>query len=133
MVNGQGHLSENTSFHDYVIRVTPNPMRSDSSNINPQEFWNFGISLVALNYQTPGLMMDLQEGKFLANGACGYVLKPAIMRTQELFSPIEKLSLSPQVVLHRFYSFFFCNGLFNNLQTQFEEDGKLTLFIKIKI
>lgn len=36
--------------------------------------------IVALNYQTPGLMMDLNQGKFLENGGCGYVLKPAVMR-----------------------------------------------------
>ena len=35
---------------------------------------------VALNYQTTGLMMDLNQGKFLENGGCGYVLKPAVMR-----------------------------------------------------
>lgn len=39
-----------------------------------------------MNYQTPGLMMDLQEGKFLANGGCGYVLKPKIMN-DDVFSP----------------------------------------------
>ena len=37
---------------------------------------------VALNYQTAGLMMDLNDGRFLANGACGYVLKPQIMRDE---------------------------------------------------
>ena len=35
---------------------------------------------MALNYQTPGLMMNLNDGKFLENGGCGYVLKPAVMR-----------------------------------------------------
>lgn len=63
---------------------------------NPQDFWNFGLNLVALNYQTPGLMMDLQEGKFAANGACGYVLKPAIM-FDEVFTPTEKMPFAPQV------------------------------------
>jgi hypothetical protein len=50
------------------IRVAPNPQRVDSSNLNPQEFWNFGFQFVALNYQTPGLMMDLQEvvGTYMA-------------------------------------------------------------------
>ena len=37
-------------------------------------------SPVALNYQTPGLMMNLNDGKFLENGGCGYVLKPSVMR-----------------------------------------------------
>ena len=37
-------------------------------------------SPVALNYQTPGLMMNLNDGKFFENGGCGYVLKPSVMR-----------------------------------------------------
>jgi hypothetical protein len=27
-------------------------------------------------------MMDLNDGRFLQNGGCGYVLKPAIMREE---------------------------------------------------
>ncbi|CAI2347340.1 unnamed protein product [Caenorhabditis sp. 36 PRJEB53466] len=42
--------------------------------------------MVCLNYQTPGLMMDLQEGKFSENGGCGYVLKPMVMK-DEIFIP----------------------------------------------
>ena len=38
---------------------------------------------VALNYQYPGLAMDLNRGRFLKNGGCGYVLKPAVMREGE--------------------------------------------------
>ncbi len=41
---------------------------------------------VALNYQTPGKAMDLNEGKFRDNGGCGYLLKPAIMREGENIS-----------------------------------------------
>jgi len=32
-----------------------------------------------MNYQTCGLMMDLSDGRFMQNGGCGYVLKPAVM------------------------------------------------------
>lgn len=35
--------------------------------------------LVALNFQTPGEQMDLNQGRFLPNGRCGYVLKPAFL------------------------------------------------------
>uniref|UniRef100_A0A183BZK0 Phosphoinositide phospholipase C n=1 Tax=Globodera pallida TaxID=36090 RepID=A0A183BZK0_GLOPA len=77
------HSHPPSVYRNFLVRVTPNPQRVDSSNLNPQEFWNFGFSFVALNYQTPGLMMDLQEGKFLANGGCGYVLKPPIMCCDE--------------------------------------------------
>lgn len=86
-----GQLTRN-----FLLRLTPNITRVDSSNMNPQEFWNFGVNLCALNYQTPGLMMDLQEGKFAANGGCGYTLKPAIMN-DEVFSPVEKMPFAPQV------------------------------------
>ncbi|XP_072022051.1 inactive phospholipase C-like protein 1 [Amphiura filiformis] len=64
----------------YLSRVFPNPNRVDSSNYNPQDLWNAGCQIVALNYQTPGLMTDLYDGKFHQNGQCGYVLKPSIMR-----------------------------------------------------
>ncbi|XP_074659956.1 inactive phospholipase C-like protein 2 [Tubulanus polymorphus] len=66
----------------YLSRIYPNGMRVDSSNYNPQDLWNCGCQLVALNYQTPGLMMDLNDGHFRKNGACGYMLKPAIMREE---------------------------------------------------
>ncbi|CAD5213613.1 unnamed protein product [Bursaphelenchus okinawaensis] len=82
---------------NFLLRITPNITRLDSSNMNPQEFWNFGVNLCALNYQTPGLMMDLQEGKFAANGGCGFVAKPPIMQ-DEVFSPVDKMPFAPQVL-----------------------------------
>ncbi len=45
-----------------------------------QIFWNLGCQMVALNYQTDGTSMQLNEGKFRQNGRCGYVLKPAFLR-----------------------------------------------------
>ena len=45
-----------------------------------KDLWNAGCQIVALNFQTPGLMMDLNRGFFLKNGGSGYVLKPAVMR-----------------------------------------------------
>ena len=35
--------------------------------------------LVALNYQTSTLPMQLNQGLFQDNGGCGYVLKPGIL------------------------------------------------------
>ncbi|XP_071853664.1 inactive phospholipase C-like protein 2 isoform X2 [Apostichopus japonicus] len=60
----------------FLSRVFPNANRIDSSNYNPQDLWNCGCQIVALNYQTPGLMTDLYDGKFRLNGGCGYILKP---------------------------------------------------------
>ncbi|KAK0149033.1 1-phosphatidylinositol 4,5-bisphosphate phosphodiesterase delta-3-A [Merluccius polli] len=62
-----------------LSRVYPSGQRLQSSNFNPQEMWNGGCQIVALNFQTPGEQMDLNQGRFLANGLCGYFLKPPFM------------------------------------------------------
>ncbi|NXO02019.1 PLCH1 phosphodiesterase, partial [Rhinopomastus cyanomelas] len=62
-----------------LTRVYPSAYRIDSSNFNPLPYWNVGCQLVALNYQTEGRMMQLNEAKFRVNGNCGYVLKPQQM------------------------------------------------------
>ncbi|XP_023565240.1 1-phosphatidylinositol 4,5-bisphosphate phosphodiesterase zeta-1 [Octodon degus] len=77
-------------FHTrkFITRIYPKATRADSSNFNPQEFWNIGCQMVALNFQTPGLPMDLQNGKFLDNGGSGYILKPHFLRdTVSKFNP----------------------------------------------
>ncbi|KAG8445270.1 hypothetical protein GDO86_010158 [Hymenochirus boettgeri] len=62
-----------------LTRIYPSAYRIDSSNFNPVPYWNAGIQLVALNYQTEGRMMELNRAKFKVNGGCGYVLKPQQM------------------------------------------------------
>ncbi|XP_069904580.1 1-phosphatidylinositol 4,5-bisphosphate phosphodiesterase zeta-1 isoform X9 [Oryctolagus cuniculus] len=77
-------------FHTrkFITRIYPKAMRADSSNFNPQEFWNIGCQMVALNFQTPGLPMDLHNGKFLDNGGSGYILKPQFLRdNKSQFNP----------------------------------------------
>lgn len=64
----------------FLTRIYPSGIRVDSSNFNPQDMWNCGCQIVALNYQSVGPMMDLNIGRFAQNGGCGYVLKPAVMR-----------------------------------------------------
>ncbi|TKS86052.1 1-phosphatidylinositol 4,5-bisphosphate phosphodiesterase beta-2 [Collichthys lucidus] len=54
--------------------------RVDSSNFMPQLFWNAGCQLVALNYQTIDLSMQLNLFMFEYNGRSGYRLKPEFMR-----------------------------------------------------
>lgn len=66
----------------YLSRVHPSPMRIDSSNMNPQDLWKCGCQIVSMNFQTAGLMMDLNTAWFRQNGSCGYVLRPAIMRQE---------------------------------------------------
>ena len=63
-----------------LSRLYPKGARVDSSNFMPQMFWNSGCQLVSLNFQTPDLPMQLNQGKFEYNGNCGYLLKPDFMR-----------------------------------------------------
>uniref|UniRef100_A0A3B5AID1 Phosphoinositide phospholipase C n=1 Tax=Stegastes partitus TaxID=144197 RepID=A0A3B5AID1_9TELE len=73
-----------TDFVQYnarqLSRIYPSGLRTDSSNYNPQEMWTVGCQIVALNFQTAGLEMDLNDGLFRQNGCCGFVLKPDFMR-----------------------------------------------------
>ncbi|XP_016894277.1 1-phosphatidylinositol 4,5-bisphosphate phosphodiesterase delta-4 isoform X1 [Cynoglossus semilaevis] len=70
-----------------LTRVYPSGFRTDSSNFNPQEMWNAGCQIVALNFQTAGEGMDLNDGLFSQNGCCGYILKPPFMRDEKRFNP----------------------------------------------
>ncbi|KAI2649015.1 1-phosphatidylinositol 4,5-bisphosphate phosphodiesterase delta-1 [Labeo rohita] len=65
---------------DKLSRIYPAGSRTDSSNYNPVPLWNAGCQIVALNFQTPGKEMDLNQARFLPNGKCGYILKPEFMR-----------------------------------------------------
>uniref|UniRef100_A0A8D0KM13 Phosphoinositide phospholipase C n=1 Tax=Salvator merianae TaxID=96440 RepID=A0A8D0KM13_SALMN len=87
----------------FLSRIYPSAMRIDSSNLNPQDFWNCGCQIVAMNYQTPGPMMDLNTGWFLQNGGCGYVLRPSIMREEVSYFSANTKGIVPGVspqVLH---------------------------------
>ncbi|XP_061198199.1 1-phosphatidylinositol 4,5-bisphosphate phosphodiesterase gamma-1-like isoform X2 [Saccostrea echinata] len=107
------HISEMSSFSEVKIdkycsqayahfflhynrtqlsRCYPKGGRVDSSNYDPMPMWNVGCQMVALNYQTPDRSMQLNEGRFLNNGKCGYVLQPDIMRRPE-FDPCNKQSI----------------------------------------
>ncbi|RLW01754.1 hypothetical protein DV515_00007669, partial [Chloebia gouldiae] len=84
-ISAKEFISHTTRF---ITRIYPKGTRMSSSNYNPVEFWNVGCQMVALNFQTPGTQMELQDGKFLDNGGCGYVLKPAFLRDRNTtFTP----------------------------------------------
>ncbi|KFP31921.1 1-phosphatidylinositol 4,5-bisphosphate phosphodiesterase delta-4, partial [Colius striatus] len=73
-----------------LTRIYPSGMRTDSSNYSPQEMWNVGCQIVALNFQTAGMEMDLCDGLFSQNGRCGYVAKPHFLASStpsDLSSP----------------------------------------------
>ncbi|ELW64299.1 1-phosphatidylinositol-4,5-bisphosphate phosphodiesterase beta-4 [Tupaia chinensis] len=82
-------------LHSYnkrqMSRIYPKGGRVDSSNYMPQIFWNAGCQMVSLNYQTPDLAMQLNQGKFEYNGSCGYLLKPDFMRRPDrTFDPFSE-------------------------------------------
>lgn len=79
LVREEGRSFIKHNIHQ-LTRVYPRGLRLNSANYNPQEMWNSGCQLVALNFQTPGYEMDLNAGRFLVNGQCGYILKPACLR-----------------------------------------------------
>ncbi|UJR20415.1 hypothetical protein I4U23_023546 [Adineta vaga] len=72
------------------LRMYPDGLRQDSSNPDPITPWNFGIQMVALNYQNDDAIMSLSYGKFMDNGCCGYVLKPKYLVDidKSLYNPL---------------------------------------------
>uniref|UniRef100_A0A673WVN0 1-phosphatidylinositol 4,5-bisphosphate phosphodiesterase n=1 Tax=Salmo trutta TaxID=8032 RepID=A0A673WVN0_SALTR len=93
---GLGYLKSNAiEFVNYnkrqMSRIYPKGGRVDSSNYMPQIFWNAGCQMVSLNYQTPDLAMQLNQGKYEYNGSCGYLLKPDFMRRSDrMFDPFSE-------------------------------------------
>ncbi|KAM6916655.1 1-phosphatidylinositol 4,5-bisphosphate phosphodiesterase beta-1-like [Xenentodon cancila] len=82
------HLTKSpVEFVEYnksqLSRIYPKGTRVDSSNFMPQLFWNAGCQLVALNYQTIDLSMQLNLFMFEYNGRSGYRLKPEFMRRHD--------------------------------------------------
>jgi len=59
-----------------------------------QIFWNTGCQMVALNFQTPDLAMQLNQGKFEYNGNCGYVVAVFMLLTRNCCGVQNPLQLS---------------------------------------
>ncbi|XP_053309606.1 1-phosphatidylinositol 4,5-bisphosphate phosphodiesterase delta-3 [Spea bombifrons] len=88
-----------------LSRIYPDGLRTNSSNYSPQEMWNAGCQLVALNFQTPGYKMDLNRGRFQDNGLCGYVLKPEFLRRADTsFNPETAVSNNMKILHVRIIS-----------------------------
>ncbi|KAL7978196.1 hypothetical protein Chor_005183 [Crotalus horridus] len=68
-----------------LSRIYPKGTRVDSSNYMPQLFWNAGCQMVALNFQSLDLPMQLNLGTFEYNRRSGYLLKPEFMRRSDKF------------------------------------------------
>ncbi|KAM8916437.1 1-phosphatidylinositol 4,5-bisphosphate phosphodiesterase eta-2 [Spinachia spinachia] len=78
-----------------LLRVYPSNYRVDSSNFNPQPYWNAGCHMVAMNYQTEGRMLEMNQAKFSSNGNCGYILRPKCI-SKASFNPMSEDPLAGQ-------------------------------------
>ena len=65
----------------YLMRIYPSGIRMRSTNFDPLAFWRRGAQMVALNWQTYDLGMQMNQAMF-ASGSdrYGYVLKPQELR-----------------------------------------------------
>jgi len=59
-----------------LLRVYPSGKRVGSTNLDPLPTWRCGGQMAALNYQAHDRAVWINQGKFAANGGCGWVLKP---------------------------------------------------------
>ena len=62
----------------HLMRVYPKGTRVSSQNLKPIPFWGLGAQICALNWQTFGASIQLNEALFA--GSDGYVLKPEALR-----------------------------------------------------
>lgn len=62
----------------HLMRVYPKGTRVSSRNLEPVPFWGLGAQICALNWQTFGAGMQLNEALFA--GTAGFVLKPDALR-----------------------------------------------------
>ncbi|OMJ29222.1 1-phosphatidylinositol 4,5-bisphosphate phosphodiesterase 1 [Smittium culicis] len=74
------------------IRIYPSFSRINSTNFNPINFWNCGVQMVALNYQTYDKNMEINNAFFNQGNCSGYVLKPKNLRSILLDSGIKNLT-----------------------------------------
>ncbi|PVU93413.1 hypothetical protein BB559_003288 [Furculomyces boomerangus] len=65
------------------IRIYPSFSRINSTNFNPVPFWDSGVQMVALNYQTFDKNMQIHDAFFGMSYGTGYVLKPPHLRNLE--------------------------------------------------
>lgn len=82
LISGENQLAPSimvTYLKLLCSRVYAGGKRIRSSNMNPISAWSAGVQIVAMNYQSDGIPMFLNHGKFLENQNSGYVLKPEYM------------------------------------------------------
>ncbi|XP_051871492.1 1-phosphatidylinositol 4,5-bisphosphate phosphodiesterase beta-2-like [Pristis pectinata] len=76
-------IKSSVDFVEYnerqMSRIYPKGTRMDSSNYLPHVFWNAGCQMVALNFQTTDVPMQLNNSCFEFNGRSGYILKHKLL------------------------------------------------------
>lgn len=74
---------------DHLCRVYPKQTRINSSNFDPNTFWRRGVQMVALNWQTYDIHMQMNQAMFAADAdRTGYVLKPKYLREPSRFEGV---------------------------------------------
>lgn len=73
----------------YLMRVYPNGWRVASTNFDPLTYWRRGVQMVALNWQTHDLGMQMNDAMFAAGtDQTGYVLKPSALREIKMLTNV---------------------------------------------
>lgn len=79
----------------HLMRVYPAAYRFTSSNPDPLKFWRRGVQMVALNWQTYDLPMQMNDAMFASGqDQLGYVLKPRELRQS---SSLEESDVEPMM------------------------------------
>ncbi|KAJ1359730.1 1-phosphatidylinositol 4,5-bisphosphate phosphodiesterase beta egl-8 [Parelaphostrongylus tenuis] len=108
-----------------LCRIYPKGARVDSSNFLPQIFWNAGCQMVALNFQTPDVYMQLNMGKFEYNSGSGYLLKPDFMRRPDrTFDPFSESPVDGVIAAH-------CSV--RVISGQFLTDRKIGTYVEVEM
>ena len=78
----------------YLMRVYPSAFRMKSTNFDPLAFWRRGVQMVALNWQTYDLGMQMNDAMFAGgNDRTGYVLKPKeLLKAAKVSEPTSELA-----------------------------------------
>lgn len=79
------------AYHErQMARIYPKGVRVDSSNYDPVPAWTAGAQIVALNYQTRDkAMWGWQEALFSGAGRAGIVMKPALLRGDDVAARVD--------------------------------------------
>jgi phosphatidylinositol phospholipase C delta len=83
----------------YLTRVYPSGFRLRSSNFDPNKFWRRGVQMVALNWQTYDIGMQMNQAMFAAGtDRTGYILKPESLRLPAIGDGNQKRKMERKLV-----------------------------------